>query len=153
MKRIWLYTRRFAINRLRARTFERRPSVHFCVTAMCVFTDHTARFCFVNICIKTTLGLKRIESSNWAVPITSICSCYVRFQFPDITGTIDITDAYFSSATGAFQQGGVTTRGTGANIVADNRYSVFLDSSRINSIYSGNKLQPKALQALIIIKT
>lgn len=81
--------------------------------------------------------------------MSQLCSVLV----PNITGTIDITDAYFSSATGVFQQGGVTTRGTGANIAADNRYSVSLDSSRINSIYSGNKLQPKALQALIIIKT
>ncbi len=71
---------------------------------------------------------------------------------PNITGTIDLTDAYFSSATGAFRQGGVTTQGTGANTSADNRYSVSLDSSRINSIYSGNKLQPKAIQTLIIIK-
>ena len=77
---------------------------------------------------------------------------YLGSALPNITGTIDVIDAYFLSATGAFQQGEVISRATGANIVANNRCSVSLDSSRINSIYSGNELQPKALQTLIIIK-
>ena len=71
---------------------------------------------------------------------------------PNITGTIGITDAYFSSTTGACRQGEATTNWTGAKESVSHNYSVSLDSSRINSIYSGNKLQPKALQVLIIIK-
>ena len=72
---------------------------------------------------------------------------------PNITGTIEISDAYFSSATGACRQGEATTSWAGAQGSASHIYSVSLDSSRINSIYSGNELQPKAIQALIIIKT
>ena len=77
---------------------------------------------------------------------------YLEAGLPNITGTIGISDAYFSSATGACQQGEATTNWAGAQGSASHIYSVSLDSSRINSIYSGNELQPKALQTLIIIK-
>ena len=75
-----------------------------------------------------------------------------EIESPDITGSITITDAYFSDRSGAFEFAAQVNSWCGAQVETTHYYTISFDSNQINSLYSGNKLQPKAIQILIIIK-
>ena len=75
-----------------------------------------------------------------------------EIESPDISGSITISDAYFSQSLGAFKFVKQVNSWCGAQAEVTHYYTVSFDSNRINSLYSGNKLQPKAYQILMIIK-